>query len=68
MIECNEVIRKHCEFVRRGRGAHLMAVFRGKVSEGLDFKDDNGRAVVCVGVPFPMKEDPRVKLKMDYLN
>ena len=45
-----------------------MAVFRGKVSEGLDFKDDNGRAVVCVGVPFPMKEDPRVKLKMDYLN
>lgn len=29
-------------------GAFFMAVCRGKVSEGLDFTDDNARAVIAV--------------------
>ena len=33
--------------LRRGRA--FLAVYRGKVSEGLDFKDENARAVFCVG-------------------
>jgi hypothetical protein len=35
------------------------AVCRGKVSEGLDFADANGRAVVITGLPFPNTKDPR---------
>ena len=31
----------------------MLAVYRGKVSEGLDFKDDFARAVFCVGFRFP---------------
>ncbi|GLH00003.1 Regulator of telomere elongation helicase 1 homolog [Gryllus bimaculatus] len=50
------------------RGACFMAVTRGKVSEGLDFADFNGRAVVITGLPYPPFKDPRVELKKKYLN
>ncbi|XP_072015977.1 regulator of telomere elongation helicase 1-like [Amphiura filiformis] len=49
-------------------GASFFAVCRGKVSEGLDFADINGRAVVITGLPFPPRMDPRVNLKMQYLD
>ncbi|XP_053176881.1 Fanconi anemia group J protein [Scomber japonicus] len=47
-------------------GALLIAVCRGKVSEGLDFTDDNARAVITVGIPFPNIKDLQVELKMKY--
>lgn len=49
------------------KGACFMAVCRGKVSEGLDFADMNGRAVIITGLPFPPFMDPKVKLKKLYL-
>lgn len=50
-----------------GKGAIFMAVCRGKVSEGLDFADMNGRGVIITGLPFPPVKDPRVVLKRRYL-
>lgn len=41
-------------------GALLIAVCRGKVSEGLDFCDENARAVVTIGIPFPNVKDLQV--------
>ncbi|XP_071521047.1 regulator of telomere elongation helicase 1 homolog [Panulirus ornatus] len=49
------------------KGACFMAVCRGKVSEGLDFADRNGRAVIITGLPYPPFKDPRVVLKQKYL-
>ncbi|KAH7331577.1 hypothetical protein KP509_20G041000 [Ceratopteris richardii] len=49
-------------------GAVFFAVCRGKVSEGLDFADKAGRAVIITGIPFAMKTDPKVRLKRDYLD
>lgn len=49
------------------KGAIFMAVCRGKVSEGLDFADINGRAVIITGLPFPPYYDPKVKLKRSYM-
>lgn len=49
------------------KGAIFMAVCRGKVSEGLDFADANGRAVMITGLPFPPFKDPRIVLKKKYL-
>ncbi|KAG7164976.1 regulator of telomere elongation helicase 1-like [Homarus americanus] len=49
------------------KGACFMAVCRGKVSEGLDFADRNGRAVIVTGLPYPPFKDPRVVLKQKYL-
>uniref|UniRef100_UPI00358EF1C3 regulator of telomere elongation helicase 1-like isoform X3 n=1 Tax=Myxine glutinosa TaxID=7769 RepID=UPI00358EF1C3 len=49
-------------------GAAFFAVCRGKVSEGLDFADRNGRAVIVTGLPFPPMLDPRIMLKMQFLD
>ncbi len=50
------------------KGAAFFAVCRGKVSEGLDFMDDNGRAVVITGLPYPNQFDAKVRLKKQFLN
>nr|CAG4638258.1 EOG090X01B4 [Cyclestheria hislopi] len=47
-------------------GALMLAVCRGKVSEGLDFANNNARAVICVGIPFPNFKDTQVELKREY--
>ena len=52
--------------VASGAGALFLAVYRGKVSEGLDFKDENARAVFCVGIPFPSLGDVKVRLKREF--
>ncbi|XP_065192679.1 uncharacterized protein LOC135823764 isoform X2 [Sycon ciliatum] len=49
-------------------GALLFAVCRGKVSEGLDFSDNNARAVITIGIPFPNFKDKLVELKRAYNN
>uniref|UniRef100_A0A8D2IMG5 Regulator of telomere elongation helicase 1 n=1 Tax=Varanus komodoensis TaxID=61221 RepID=A0A8D2IMG5_VARKO len=49
-------------------GAVFFAVCRGKASEGLDFADRNGRAVIITGLPFPPRLDPRIILKMQFLD
>ncbi|ESO94497.1 hypothetical protein LOTGIDRAFT_118438 [Lottia gigantea] len=49
-------------------GAIFMAVCRGKVSEGLDFADTNGRAVLITGIPYPPMKDPKVILKRQFLD
>ncbi|XP_036915982.1 regulator of telomere elongation helicase 1 isoform X2 [Sturnira hondurensis] len=50
------------------RGAAFLAVCRGKASEGLDFANVNGRGVVVTGLPYPPRKDPRVILKMQFLD
>ncbi|RCH91609.1 Fanconi anemia group J protein, partial [Rhizopus stolonifer] len=49
-------------------GAIFFAVFRGKVSEGIDFSDHYCRAVVTLGIPYPGVKDLEVKLKREYNN
>jgi len=50
------------------KGSILMGVCRGKIAEGLDFSDNAARAVIIVGVPFPLKIDPRTIMKQYYLD
>ncbi|XP_013146358.1 PREDICTED: Fanconi anemia group J protein-like isoform X2 [Papilio polytes] len=62
--EHSEVMEEYYACVRGG--ALLLAVYRGKVSEGMDFRDHQARAVVTVGVPYPNTFDMAVKEKMKY--
>ncbi|XP_066869251.1 regulator of telomere elongation helicase 1 isoform X10 [Kogia breviceps] len=39
-----------------------------EASEGLDFADANGRGVIVTGLPYPPRMDPRVVLKMRFLD
>ena len=68
--ECNETVAKYYERIKDARynGAIMFAVCRGKISEGIDFADNNGRAVIITGLPFPLFIDPRVVLKRQYLD
>lgn len=52
---------------KESRGAIFFAVCRGKVSEGLDFSDAKGRAVIVTGIPYPPFKDPKIILKKQYL-
>ncbi|KPP65158.1 regulator of telomere elongation helicase 1-like [Scleropages formosus] len=52
----------------KSKGGSFFAVCRGKASEGLDFADTFGRGVIITGLPFPPRMDPRIILKMEYLN
>lgn len=47
-------------------GAVLFAVYRGKISEGIDFSDDYARAVLVVGIPYPAFKDMKVQFKKAY--
>lgn len=50
-----------------GRGALLLCVARGKVSEGIDFDHHYGRAVLCIGVPFQYTESRILKARLEFL-
>ncbi|XP_034392939.1 regulator of telomere elongation helicase 1 isoform X3 [Cyclopterus lumpus] len=66
----NEVIDGYYNKVNdpTSKGGTFFAVCRGKASEGLDFADTFGRGVIITGLPFPPKMDPRVILKMQFLD
>lgn len=50
-----------------GRGAVLLAVARGKVSEGVDFDHHYGRAVLMFGIPYVYTQSRILKARLEYL-
>ncbi|KAH0631628.1 hypothetical protein JD844_006058 [Phrynosoma platyrhinos] len=50
-----------------GRGAILLSVARGKVSEGIDFVHHYGRAVIMFGVPYVYTQSRILKARLEYL-
>lgn len=48
-------------------GCLLLGVMRGKLAEGEDFKDEEARCVITVGLPYTVKHT-EVELKMNYNN
>ncbi|KAF3324872.1 Fanconi anemia group J protein [Carex littledalei] len=63
-ITKNRAIKDSAHAIQNG--ATFLAVCRGKVSEGIDFSDENARVVVIVGIPFPNINDVQVVLKKRY--
>ena len=50
-----------------GRGAILLAVARGRVSEGLDFANHLARCVVVLGMPFTNTQSLTTKVRLKWL-
>ena len=51
-----------------GKGAVVIGVCKGKISEGIDFADNAARWVIVVGIPYAPYESPKIKIKMNSLN
>lgn len=64
---CNAAVEEYLSAVHT-RGAVLLAVCRGKLSEGVDFSDAACRGVAIVGVPLPPIFDAQVVLKREFLD
>jgi len=66
--DLDKVLAEYATSVRLSGGALLLAVVGGKMSEGINFSDGLGRAVVMVGLPYPNLHSPELKEKMSFLN
>lgn len=59
-----ETYRTACS---NGRGAVMLCVARGKVSEGIDFDHQYGRTVLMMGVPFQYTESRILKARLQFM-
>ncbi|KAM0675188.1 hypothetical protein GVAV_001531 [Gurleya vavrai] len=60
------IFLKYKKSIERKEGGILFCVYRGRASEGMDFKDNFARAVIAIGIPFPMFMDAEVVCKREY--
>jgi len=58
----------YCKHASSENGALLLSVVCGKLSEGLNFKDEMCRCVVVAGLPYPDVTDPELLEKMRLLD
>ena len=70
IAEYQLIIDRYYKAIYNGdqKGAVLLGVCRGKISEGLDFSDNAARMVIVIGIPFPQISDSKVILKRNYLD
>ena len=67
------VFEKYSECIKeskanKGQYAYLFTVMGGRLSEGINFKDELARCVVLVGLPYPNRYASEIKLRMAYFD
>ncbi|UYV82846.1 ERCC2 [Cordylochernes scorpioides] len=65
--ETSLALSNYIKACNNGRGAVLLSVARGKVSEGIDFEHHLGRCVLMLGIPFMYTQSRILKARLDYL-
>ena len=69
----HEVLKKYRQKVREiSKGENkcciLASVCRGKLSEGIDFSDNESRCVIIIGTPLGYYGDSRIEIKMKIMD
>lgn len=67
LLETQVALTNYRRACASGRGAVLLSVARGKVSEGVDFDHHYGRCVILFGIPFLYTESRVLKARMEFL-
>ncbi|CAG5108094.1 Oidioi.mRNA.OKI2018_I69.chr1.g3629.t1.cds [Oikopleura dioica] len=67
ITETSQALSRYREACDEGRGAVLLSVARGKVSEGIDFSGHYGRAVLVLGIPFIFTQSRILRARLDFL-
>ncbi|KAL2816830.1 helicase C-terminal domain-containing protein [Aspergillus cavernicola] len=63
----DELLHQYTNTIETGKGALLLSVVGGKLSEGINFSDKLGRGVLIVGLPFPNIRSPVWQAKIKYI-
>jgi chromosome transmission fidelity protein 1 len=63
----DDLLRDYTQSIDAGKGGLLLSVVGGKLSEGINFSDKLGRAVVAVGLPFPNANGAEWKAKIQHV-
>ncbi|RDW87187.1 DNA helicase [Aspergillus mulundensis] len=66
-ITTDDFLSHYAHIIEKGRGALLLSVVGGKLSEGINFSDKLGRGVLIVGLPFPNVRSPVWQAKIDFI-
>ena len=66
-ISVDHLLREYSQAIDSGQGGLLLSVVGGRLSEGINFSDRLGRAVVAVGLPFPNANRAEWKAKMEHV-
>ncbi|KAL3470197.1 helicase C-terminal domain-containing protein [Aspergillus californicus] len=63
----DELFQQYTTIIEAGKGALLLSVVGGKLSEGINFSDKLGRGVLIIGLPFPNIRSPVWQAKIKYI-
>jgi chromosome transmission fidelity protein 1 len=66
----DEVLQEYSQAILgdpASKGALLLSVVGGKMSEGINFSDRLGRCVIVIGLPYPNIASPDWKAKIEYM-
>lgn len=63
----DDLLREYAAAIDSGRGGLMLSVVGGKLSEGINFSDRLGRAVIAVGLPFPNANGAEWKAKLEHV-
>ena len=66
--ECERLLFRYKDSITSGNRSLLLSVVNGRLSEGIDFRDDLCRCLILVGLPYPNKGDPILQERMAFLD
>lgn len=62
-----DLLRNYAHAIDNRKGGLMLSVVGGRLSEGINFSDRLGRAVVAVGLPFPNANSAEWKAKVEHV-